>query len=109
MNIDRNLLEDRLEDNGEPIFQCDCEEERVGLFTALDELGYRWNSGHALFEWGDPMEKDDEANYFQTHGDRRVIYASMDVRKNHPENVVPVSELAANPVDPADVLALLGG
>ena len=49
MTIDPQTLADRIEE-GELSFFCANDQERIALFTALDDLGYRWNSDHRLFE-----------------------------------------------------------
>ena len=47
MNIDTQTLADLLESRTRR-FWCDSAAERDALFTALDDLGYKWNDGASL-------------------------------------------------------------
>ena len=47
MNIDPQTLADLIE-SGTRRFWCSSKAERDALFTALDDLGYKWNDGASL-------------------------------------------------------------
>ena len=49
MNIDQQTLAGLIE-SGRRMFWCGSDAERIALFTALDDLGYKWNSGENLLD-----------------------------------------------------------
>lgn len=107
MTIDPQTLAEKIEE-GVVDFFCANDQERIALFTALDDLGYRWNSGHELFEWYKTSRSPDDSVTFLICDvlDKRIVFDSefSDCHKT------PVSDLAAQKptIDPSALLTMLG-
>lgn len=106
MTIDPQTLVDRIEE-GELAFFCANDQERIALFTALGDLGYRWNSGHELFEWYKTSRSPDDSVTFLICDvpDKRIVFGS-----DSGCHKTPVSDLATQKpaIDPSALLTMLG-
>ena len=105
MTVDSFALNDRIE-SGARSFWCESGEELDALLIALDQLGYRWNSGIDLRP---PIFIKDQT--------RIVLYEYDDGSKDcvmhgrtHDDDDIPVSDLfeQAQSVDPSAILSMLG-
>lgn len=106
MTIDPQTLAEKIEE-GELSFFCANDQERIALFTALDDLGYRWNSGDGLFEWYKTSRSPDDSVTFLICDvlDKRIVFGSkFRDFKTH------VAELAAQKpaIDSSALLTMLG-
>lgn len=106
MTIDPQTLAEKIEE-GVVDFFCANDQERIALFTALDDLGYRWNSGHGLFEWYITRKNPDDSVAFSICDvlDKRIIFGS-----EFRDCKTPVSDLTAQKpaIDPSALLTMLG-
>lgn len=104
MTIDTQAVADIIK-NGTCRFWCDSEAERVALFTALDELGYQWNSGHKLLNLYQGPDCDRDGVRITVTHDDCVLYGN-----GRDGDEFPVSEIAAqsSEIDPSAILSMLG-
>ena len=106
MTIDPQTLADKIEE-GELAFFCANDQERIALFTALDDLGYRWNSGHGLFEWVGVSHIPDSVTFLICDkDDKRIVIGSELI-----DCKTPVADLATQKqpaIDPSALLTMLG-
>ena len=106
MTIDPQTLADRIE-AGELSFFCANDQERIALFTALDDLGYRWNSDHGLFEWYGVSHLPGSVTFsICDKNDKRIVIGSKLI-----DCKTPVADLATQKqpaIDPSALLTMLG-
>ena len=107
MTIDPQTLAEKIEE-GELSFFCANDQERIALFTALGDLGYRWNSGHELFEWYKTSRSPDDSVTFSIcdKDDKRIVIGSELI-----DCKTPVADLATQKqpaIDPSALLTMLG-
>ena len=106
MTIDPQTLAEKIEE-GVVDFFCANDQERIALFTALDDLGYRWNSGHGLFEWYKTSHSPDDSVTFLICDvlDKRICFGS-----NAGFDKALVADLAVQKpaIDPSALLTMLG-
>lgn len=106
MTIDPQTLADRIED-GELSFFCANDQERIALFTALDDLGYHWNSGHGLFEWYGTSHLPGSVTFsICDKDDKRIVIGSELIDcKTHVADLVAQKQPA---IDPSALFTMLG-
>ena len=106
MTIDPQTLAEKIEE-GEFSFFCANDQERIALFTALGDIGYRWNSGHELFDWdGLPHLPGSVTFSICDKDDKRIVIGSELI-----DCKTPVADLATQrqpAIDPSALLTMLG-